>query len=326
MDPAQDRIPDSRRYADGDLSFKDFATESPALARALEEAAVLAASPRAIHLRAETGCGKNFLARAIHNASPRKDGPFIEVNVGGLPETLLYSALFGHRKGAFTGADSNRAGAFELADGGTLFLDEIGDVPLACQPVLLRGTSQRVHVPLGGKPFQADVRIITATHRDLERMVQEGGFREDLYHRICGLDLVVPPLRERREDLRRLLFAYLRAEGRADLAAEEAFEPEAWARIDAYAWPGNLRELRDEARRVALLVRRQKVQAGDLRLKAPMVRVEGAEAGKRATDAMRRHAQALVGECGGSVREAAIRMGRSIAQMYRYLGKGGSKA
>ena len=326
MDAQQPTPPDSRRYADGDLSFKDFVTQSPSLARTLEQASVFAASLRTVHLRAETGCGKNFLARTIHNASPCKDGPFVEVNAAGLPETLLYSTLFGHRKGAFTGADSDRAGAFQLADRGTLFLDEIGDVPLASQPVLLRGTSQRVHVPLGGKPFQAEVRIITATHRDLERMVREGTFREDLYHRVCGLDVVVPPLRERREDLRALLFAYLRAEGRGDLATAEAFEPEAWARIDAYAWPGNLRELRDEARRVALLVRGRTVQAGDLRLKAPTTRVEVPQGQDRATDAMRRHAQVLVEQCGGSVREAAKRMGRSIAQMYRYLGKGGSKA
>lgn len=190
-------------------------------------------------LSGESGTGKELLARAIHDHSSVARGPWVVVNCGALQRELVRSELFGHRRGAFTGAFESRKGAFQRAHGGTLFLDEVGELPLDVQPVLLRALQQREVVALGEvEPEPAHVRLIAATHRDLEQMVADGTFREDLYYRLKVIRLAVPPLRERPEDIEALAFAAARSCGAAELPARVVEQ------LVAHPWPGNVRELR----------------------------------------------------------------------------------
>jgi len=202
----------------------------------------------------ETGTGKELIARTLHERSPRKEGPFITLNCAAVPSELVESELFGHEKGAFTGAAQKRAGKFEQAEGGTLFLDEIGDMPAAMQAKLLRvleeGEIERVG---GGKPVKVDVRVLVATHRNLEELAREGKFRQDLYHRVVVFSLRLPPLRERREDIAQLAEHLARQLTTANNWPAARFTPAALRLLEQYAWPGNIRELRNAVERVLLL-------------------------------------------------------------------------
>ena len=197
-----------------------------------------------------------MIARALHRKGDRREGPFFTVNCAALTETLLESELFGHKRGAFTGADRDKPGYFELAAGGTLFLDEIGEMGQAMQAKLLRVIDRQEFMPVGGKaPVQADVRVVSATHRDLRKMIADGGFREDLFYRINVGRIDVPPLRDRREDVPLLVDHFL-----ATLAEEEGqekleVEPAALRRLAAHDWPGNVRELQHQILRVATFTR-----------------------------------------------------------------------
>jgi DNA-binding NtrC family response regulator len=226
----------------------------------------------------ETGSGKELVARAIHNASARKDQPFLAENCGALPEGTLESELFGHERGAFTGATQRRKGLFELAHGGTLFLDELGEAGPKVQVRLLRvleeGTLRRVG---GEQEVKVDVRIVAATHRDLLRMVREGTFREDLYYRLKGAVLEVPSLRERTSDLEALVVHFLNQQGSASLMPTR----QAWRALQSYAWPGNIRELRAEVARWALFCE-GRVELDDL---SPEIRNSIAEANVRKDEA-----------------------------------------
>ncbi|HSO33536.1 MAG TPA: sigma 54-interacting transcriptional regulator [Labilithrix sp.] len=206
-------------------------------------------------VQGETGTGKDVVARAVHEASPRKDKAFVPVDCGAIPETLFESELFGHVRGAFTGASQNRAGAFEEANGGTLFLDEIGEMPLAMQVKLLRAIESRSIRRVGAtKETPVDVRIIAATNRRLAQMVNEGTFREDLYYRLAVVDVYLPPLRARRDDIPLLakhLFAKIAA--RSGAPSGTALPPELIASLRAKPWPGNVRELRNAIERAATL-------------------------------------------------------------------------
>ncbi len=195
-------------------------------------------------IRGETGCGKELVARAVHERSLRRDQPFIAVNCGALPESLIESELFGHKKGAFTGADSQREGLFEVAGGGTLFLDEIGEIPLPMQAKLLRVLeSSEIRRVGDNASFKVDVRVVCATHRNLEQMVQEGTFREDLLFRINTFEIHVPALRERPSDIEPLA-THLYKRFRPDMAHRtEIFAPETIAELKNHVWPGNVREL-----------------------------------------------------------------------------------
>ncbi|MEM8993697.1 MAG: sigma-54 dependent transcriptional regulator [Acidobacteriota bacterium] len=200
-------------------------------------------------VRGETGTGKELVARRLHALSPRAEGPFVALNCAAVPETLLESELFGHRKGAFTGADRDRAGRFREAHGGTLFLDEIGDLPAAAQAKLLRVLQERIVEPLGGGPaVDVDVRVVAATHRDLKALAQTGEFREDLYYRLCVVELLLPALRDRGDDVVLLARAFLQAirPNRAELT------PEAASALRRHPWPGNVRELRNAIERAAI--------------------------------------------------------------------------
>ena len=212
----------------------------------------------------ETGAGKEVVAKAMHQASSRRDKPFVAVNCASLPETLIESELFGYKPGAFTGAsrDGNR-GKIVQADGGTLFLDEIGDMPLHLQASLLRVLEERTVVPLGGeKPIPVSIRLVSATHRDIRTLIAEGRFREDLFYRIHGISLVIPPLRER-ADRRELVLKMAQEEAGA---AEIGWEPEALARVIDYSWPGNLRQLRNVLRAATALCEGNRIRLRDLPL------------------------------------------------------------
>jgi DNA-binding NtrC family response regulator len=201
----------------------------------------------------ETGVGKELVARAIHDASPRADGPFVAENCGAIADSVLASELFGHEAAAFTGAASRHRGLFEQASGGTMFLDEIGELPPHVQAMLLRVLQERTVRRVGGEQaIKVDVRVVAATHRDLEHMVRDGRFREDLYYRLRGATLVVPPLRERISDVPAMIDAFLREASIGGRARKLAVTPEAMRLLAAYAWPGNVRELRSEVHRWAV--------------------------------------------------------------------------
>lgn len=196
-------------------------------------------------IRGETGCGKELVARSVHDQSSRKDQPFVAVNCGALPENLIESELFGHRKGAFTGADTNREGLFEVANGGTIFLDEIGELPLAMQAKLLRVLESGEVRRLGeNEPFKVDVRVVCATHRDIEQMVEDGEFREDLMFRINTFEVYLPSLRERTSDIPELAAHLFRRFRQVDgFNDTELFSAETMAELTQHVWPGNVREL-----------------------------------------------------------------------------------
>jgi DNA-binding NtrC family response regulator len=202
----------------------------------------------------ESGTGKELVARAIHHASARADGPFVAINCAALPETLLESELFGHERGAFTGADRQKPGRFELARGGTLFLDEIGELSHAVQVKLLRVLQEREFERVGGtSPVRADVRVITATNRDLPRLVAEGRFREDLYYRLEVFTVHLPPLRERGDDILLLADHFVRALGARMGRGEPGLSRGAREALLAYRWPGNIRELQNAVERALIM-------------------------------------------------------------------------
>ncbi len=230
-----------------------FIGRSPAMQDIYRIIARLTATDLTALIIGESGTGKELVARALHMYSKRADAPFIAVSMAAIPRELIESELFGHEKGAFTGADSRRSGRFEQAEGGTLFLDEIGDMPLEAQTRLLRVLQQGEYTPVGGRtPRQADVRIIAATHRDLRQLVNQGLFREDLYYRVNVVPIRLPPLRERSADVPALLRHFL-ADAEAQGLPAKSIDRAAMDRLAAYHWPGNVRELETLVRRLAVL-------------------------------------------------------------------------
>jgi len=217
---------------------------SSKMAELMAEARMVAASDASVLIRGESGTGKEVLARAIHRASPRAKGPFVAINCGAIPEQLLESELFGHAKGAFTGAGASRVGLFQTANGGTLFLDEIGDMPLALQVKLLRVLQERVVRPVGTtKAEPVDVRLLSATHRDLDLAMAQGQFREDLYYRLDVVSLNLPRLDERREDIPLLALHFVQLLAGKYGKPVNGFAPEALEALATAAWPGNVRQL-----------------------------------------------------------------------------------
>jgi DNA-binding NtrC family response regulator len=243
--------------------------DGPEMARLLGLIARVAPTGATVLISGETGTGKELVARAIHAASGRAGKPFVAVNCAGFPETLLESELFGHERGAFTGADRSRQGVFEAAHLGTLFLDEAGEMPLPLQAKLLRVLMNGEVVRVGSTvPRHVDVRIIAATNRDLEQRVRDGLFREDLYYRLAVVPIAVPPLRSRRSDIRRLVDHFLALVARDLKAAPRAVSPDAMAKLLAYDFPGNIRELRNLIERAAILAVGPRIEAEDVPLAA----------------------------------------------------------
>jgi two-component system NtrC family response regulator len=237
---------------------------SEAMRRVQKAIGLAADSDATVLVLGETGTGKELVARALHQHGRRRQRPFIAVNCAAIPAELLESELFGHVKGAFTGAAADRAGAFRDAGEGTLFLDEIGDMPMAMQGKILRAIEDRVVTPVGGKPARFAARVIAATHRDLPSLVGSGAFREDLYYRLNVVPIVLPPLRERRDDILPLAEHFLRVE--AGQGAPKRLAPSAASALRAQAWPGNVRELRNAIARACVLGRGDLIEAADLDL------------------------------------------------------------
>jgi DNA-binding NtrC family response regulator len=209
----------------------------------------------------ESGTGKELVARAIHAGSSRRGAPFVAVNCAAIPRDLLESELFGHVKGAFTGAIRDKAGKFQLAEGGTIFLDEVGDLPLELQPKLLRVLQERVVEPVGGScADKIDVRVVAATNADLEKWIGEGRFREDLYYRLCVIPITLPPLRERLEDIPLLLRYFCGKFGGEGVS----FSKSALERMQGYSWPGNVRELENTVERLLIMREGDQIGAGEL--------------------------------------------------------------
>ncbi len=251
--------------------------ESPRMIEALDTIRYVANSACSLLITGETGTGKELFARAAHRASPRRNQPFIPVNCAAIPETLLETELFGHVKGAFTGATNARPGRFMTANEGTIFLDEIGDLPLSAQAKLLRVLEERVVSPVGSDTdLPVDVRIIAATHHDLGAMVAQGTFRADLYFRLAVVPISLPPLRERPEDVVPIAEVCL-ARARERLGrAVEGLDGSGKAALTAYQWPGNVRELAHMIERAVLLSRKSRIGQADLQL--PDVRTKFARA------------------------------------------------
>ncbi|HTS68505.1 MAG TPA: sigma-54 dependent transcriptional regulator [Terriglobia bacterium] len=248
------RVMGSRASRNPLVSGGDFIGHSAIARRLIDRARQVARTDADILLEAESGTGKELLARLVHRSSPRSQRPFVAVNCAGFPDTLLESELFGHLRGAFTGATASKAGKFELANTGTLLLDEIGEMPLSLQPKLLRVLQEREIDRLGDtRPLPVDVRIIATTNRPLGAMVAEGKFRADLFFRLNVIPLTVPPLRERREDIPDLIEHFVCKHLSASCSRAVRFLPELLERLQAYDWPGNVRELENFVRRALVL-------------------------------------------------------------------------
>ena len=233
---------------------RDIVTRSPQMENLLGQAKLMAVSDASVFIQGESGTGKELLARAIHRASPRHDKPFIAINCGAIPEALLESELFGHSKGAFTGALRDHKGLFQTADGGTLLLDEIGDMPMALQVKLLRALQERVIRPVGASTsIPVDVRVISATHRNLAEEMKAGRFREDLYYRINVVGLEIPALSARREDIPLLANNFLSALNEKYRKKLNGFAPEAMELLISAPWPGNVRQLQNIVEQTVVL-------------------------------------------------------------------------
>ena len=236
------------------LQFDHIVGNSPALEAVLRKVEQVAPTCATVLIEGETGTGKELLAKAIHNISPRYDRPFVKVNCAAIPLDLLESELFGHEKGAFTGAIAQRVGRFELADKGTLFLDEVGDIPRQLQPKLLRVLQEHEFERLGsGRTHHVDVRVMAATHRDLEQMVKSNEFRSDLYYRLNVFPVLLPPLRARFEDIPALVSHFVDFYGRRLCKPIQQIPEETMLALRSYAWPGNVRELQNLMERAVIL-------------------------------------------------------------------------
>ena len=234
--------------------FEQIIGNSPALETVLEQVERVAPTDSTVLVQGETGTGKELIARAIHNLSSRCGRPFIKLNCAAIPFDLLESELFGHERGAFTGAITQKIGRFELADKGTLFLDEVGDIPLALQPKLLRVLQEQEFERLGsGRTHQVDVRLVAATHRNLVEMVKRNDFRSDLYYRLNVFPVPLPPLRARREDIPALVKHFVEIYARRMGKQIDCISPETMSELTSYPWPGNIRELQNFIERSVIL-------------------------------------------------------------------------
>lgn len=309
--------------------------ESEAMRAVVDLVRRAARSTATVLVTGESGTGKELVARAVHVQSDRVGGPFVAVNCRALASSLLESELFGHERGAFTGAERARAGLFERAAGGTLFLDEIGDVSLDFQAKLLRVLQERRVLRVGGTDERdVDFRLVAASQRDLRREVEAGRFREDLYFRLAVIPISLPPLRERREEilpLARHFFARANAARRPPLAG---WSEEVEKHLVNHAWPGNARELENAIERGVVLARGERIELEDLLLDAPADGAAGPPAAPPAGDTLREHldraaaehVRATLAACGGSKAEAARRLGVDRTTLYRLLGRLGMDA
>ena len=300
-------------------TLADFTTEEPLVQKVFETATQAAASAATILLLGESGTGKSILARALHRNSPFRDNAFVTVACPCLSQELLESELFGHVRGAFTGAVGETWGKVKAAEGGTLFLDEIGELPVEIQPKLLRLLQEREYERVGDpKPRKANVRVIAATNRRLEDLVKEGKFREDLYYRLNVITIEMPPLRQRPLDLDSLARQHLKLFARQSVKPIKDFTSAALAAMQRYPWPGNLRELRNVIERAVILTKQDKIDVNDFPDSLRGAQPAGAMIGNRVSldELEREHIMRIV-EIAGSMDEAAQILGIDPATLYR---------
>ncbi|HZI12056.1 MAG TPA: sigma-54 dependent transcriptional regulator [Myxococcus sp.] len=304
---------------------------APAMGPVVEALRKVAPTQATVLLMGESGTGKEVAARALHQWSERAEGPFVAVNCAALTETLLESELFGHEKGAFTGAVAQRRGRIELAQGGTFFLDEVGELKAELQAKLLRVLQERRFERVGGtRTLEADVRWVAATNRDLKAMLARGEFREDLYHRLAVFPLRLPSLRERREDLKPLAELLLKRIGEELGRPGLRLSPEASARLEAFPWPGNVRELRNALERAAILADGPVVEARHLWLDPTSAPAPAPAEGTRLPDLTleeleRRAIEQAIAAEGGNRKRAAQRLGIGLRTLYDKLRRYGMR-
>src|SRR5271169_3814123 len=293
------------------LPVPEILGQAPAMQEVFRAIGRLSKSQATVLINGESGTGKELVAHALHRHSPRKDAPFVAINTAAIPKDLLESELFGHERGAFTGATATRRGRFEQAEGGTLFLDEIGDMPAELQTRLLRVLSDGNYYRVGGhQPIKANVRIIAATHQDLEERVKHGLFREDLFHRLNVIRLRLPPLRERREDIPLLARHFLARSGRELGVEPKRLSPEAAERIAQLPFPGNVRQLENLCHWLTVLAPAQLVQVSDL--PDDLQQLGGAQADASATAGAPRPARALEPSAAVGAAAASSSQGTSL--------------
>jgi formate hydrogenlyase transcriptional activator len=318
IETLRDKLHKEKAYLEEEVrtehNFDQIVGESSALHRVLKLADTVAPTGSTVLIRGETGTGKELVARAIHDLSPRKDRTFVKLNCAAIPTGLLESELFGHERGAFTGAVAQKVGRFELAHQGTLFLDEVGDIPLELQPKLLRVLQEQEFERLGGtRTIRVDVRLVAATNRDLAQMVAEGRFRSDLYYRLNVFPLLLPPLRERADDIPRLVRHFTQRFARRMGRRIETIPSEVMDALVRYSWPGNIRELQNVIERAVILSAGPALQVplGELQ-PAPTRTNEPMAAALTLADAEKEHILGILRETDwvvGGAKGAASRLG-----------------
>jgi two-component system response regulator HydG len=308
-----------RAEVDQRFALESIVGRSKPMLTLFEQIRAVAGSDATVLLLGESGTGKELVARALHHLSPRKDKAFVPVNCAAIPETLLESELFGHEKGAFTGADRRRRGLFAEANGGTLFLDEVGDLPSALQAKLLRTLQDRIIRPIGGREaIQLDLRIIAATHRDLPALAKDGRFREDLYYRLAVLPIRLPSLRERPADIMLLATHFLQRAAERLGKSFEGFDERATAWLMEHRWPGNVRELENVVERAVTLTQGARIVRENLGVEFAPDSVGGSlrpSLGELEQQYMLR----VLEEAGGDKRVAARILGVSVRTLQRKL-------
>ena len=299
-------------------SFTSILGHSRPIRTMLDAVRAVADSDASVLLLGESGTGKELVARALHHASPRRDNPFVAVNCAAIPEPLLESELFGHEKGAFTGADRRRHGLFEEASGGTLFLDEIGDMPAGLQPKLLRALQDKTIRPIGGNQrISVNFRVISATHRDLAALAKDGKFREDLYYRLAVIPIRIPALRERPDDIMLLAQHFLERAAQASGKPIRTFDAASAEWLVKHRWPGNVRELENIVERAVTLARGPEVTIGDLGLEFTASAVGGGTLRPSLAELEDDYIRRILEETGGDKLQAARILGVSIRTLQR---------
>src|SRR5208282_1136034 len=310
---ARDRLEEERLYLESEITSEynlgDIVGKSAALRKVLDQVAIVAPTDSTVLLHGETGTGKELVARAIHNLSPRRERTFVRLNCAAIPSGLVESELFGHEKGAFTGALMQKRGRFELADHGTLFLDEIGDITLELQPKLLRALQEHEFERLGStKTIHVDVRLVAATHRDLETMIRNNQFREDLFYRLNVFPVEIPPLRERREDIPLLVHYFVLRLSRRMQKRIRSVPKLAMEALVSTDWPGNVRELENFLERCVIVTPGEELQVPSPELKRSLSRTAAPastfeDAGRQAiVEALKAAAGKISGQSGAATR------------------------
>ncbi len=304
-------------------NYQEIIGKSAPVQKMMEIIEQVAPSRASVLITGESGTGKELVADAIHNLSPRASGPFVKVHCAALSSSLLESELFGHEKGAFTGAVSQQKGRFELADGGTIFLDEIGEIDASTQVKILRVIQERCFERVGGtETIKVDVRIVAATNRNLEEEVKKGNFREDLYYRLNVVHINVPPLRERKDDISLLVASFLETYNSEDNRQVEGFSPAARRAMMAYSWPGNIRELRNTVESCVVMARGKTVELEEL---PPQISAESAEEsisikiGSTVDEAEKQLIFATIDYCKGNKTKAAEMLNIGRKTLHRKL-------